>query len=61
VQRAYLAGLEADGTLSYDEGDGEMPEGAVHRTGVEAGTDVIDLAAMRDELEAERRRKQGGG
>jgi hypothetical protein len=61
VQRAYLAGLETDGTLSYDEGDGELPAETTHRTGVDAGTDVIDLAGMRAELEAARRDRQGGG
>jgi len=60
VQRAYLDGLEADGTLSFEDGAGELPEGTVHRAGIDAGTDVIDLAGMRAELEAERRRKGGG-
>lgn len=55
-----MEGLEADGTLSFQGGD-EMPEETVHRERVDAGTDVIDLAAMRAELETERRRKQGGG
>jgi hypothetical protein len=31
------------------------------RSDVDAGTDVIDLAAMRAELEAERDRRQKGG
>jgi hypothetical protein len=63
VQRAYLQGLEDDGTLSFSEGEseGEMPEGTVHRANVDAGTDVIDLAGMRAELEAARRDRQGGG
>lgn len=30
------------------------------RSDVDAGTDVIDLAAMRDELEAARDRQKGG-
>jgi hypothetical protein len=38
-----------------------MPEETTHREQVDAGTDVIDLAAMRAGLESERRRKQGGG
>jgi hypothetical protein len=45
------------------EDDGDMPNGfePTVRANVDAGTDVIDLAAMRAELEADRARRQGGG
>jgi hypothetical protein len=61
VQRAYLEGLEADGTITRDEeaADGGFPspaEGGPTVRRAEAGTDVIDITAMRDELE----RRRGG-
>lgn len=61
MQRAYLDGLEQDGTLSWDHGEDGFPEGfePAVRTDVDAGTGVIDLASMRSELEADRARKQG--
>jgi hypothetical protein len=55
-----MTGLETEELVSFG-GTGEMPEGTVHRADVDAGTDVIDLGSMRAQLEAERRRKQGGG
>lgn len=57
MQRAYLDGLEADGTLSFKDGGGEegFPAagagGPQVRKEVDAGTDVIDLGAMRQALE----------
>lgn len=47
-----------------DTAPGEITPGVsgpVIREGVDAGTDVIDLTAMRSELEAARARRQGGG
>jgi hypothetical protein len=60
VRRAYLDGLEADGTISFDEGEGEIPAasagGPTVRKGIDPGTKVIDLTGMRAELE----KKRGG-
>jgi hypothetical protein len=61
MQRAYLEGLEADGTLQREEPSGEAGEGfpspaeggpSVRRAG--AGADVIDITAMRAELDRQR-------
>lgn len=62
MQRCYLDGLEQDGTLG-ESGDGELPPGfePTVRENVDAGTDVIDLAAMRSQLEADRDRRMKGG
>jgi hypothetical protein len=63
VQRSYLEGLEADGTITRDEGEaagGAFPsaaEGGPVQRQAEAGTDVIDITAMRAELE----KRRGGG
>jgi hypothetical protein len=61
---AYLDGLEADGTVSF-KGDEEGAEeegfpaeaagGPTVRREVDAGTDVIDITAMRAELEKQKR------
>jgi hypothetical protein len=61
VTRAYLWGLEQDGTIGEAQ-DGELPDGfePTVRSDVDAGTDVIDLAAMRTELEAGRAKRTGG-
>jgi hypothetical protein len=62
VQRCYLEGLQQDGTLG-EQDDGELPPGfePTVRENVDAGTEVIDLAAMRDQLEADRKRRMEGG
>lgn len=59
MQRAYLEGLEADGTIKLQDSseDGFPAEGEGGprvRKGVDAGTDVIDITAMRAELEGKR-------
>jgi hypothetical protein len=64
MQRAYMDGLEADGTISSGkeeeaEAGQALPaagDGGPSRRQGQAGTDVIDLAAMRADLE----RKRGG-
>jgi len=58
-QRAYLEGLEGDGTVSSEgeAGEGGFPsaaEGGPTVRRAQAGTDVIDLTAMRAELEQRR-------
>ena len=56
MQRAYLEGLEADGTVSFDR-DGEFPseaEGGPKVRQAEVTADVIDITAMRAELEQQR-------
>jgi len=66
-KRMYLDGLIDDETvpISMEEGGAQgLPTGAAGptiRSNVEAGTDVIDLNAMRAELEAERLARKGGG
>lgn len=59
VQRAYLEGLEEDQEVPFgwsEEGtDSGLP--FTRREAVDAGTDVIDLAAMRDQLETDRRNR----
>jgi hypothetical protein len=65
----YLEGLLEDPTVPYNEEEGAqgLPAGAqgpTIRTNVDAGTDVIDLAQMRADLEAGRRAsaaERGGG
>ena len=59
MQRAYLDGLEAEGVISLkgtgEEGFPSTAEGGpTVRKGVDAGTDVIDLTAMRKHLESTR-------
>lgn len=62
MQRCYLEGLQQDGTISSSDDDDQAPgfEPTV-RSDVDAGTDVIDLGAMRAELEAGRDRRTKGG
>jgi hypothetical protein len=63
-QRAFLDYMDQaeDIPLSMQEGGSELPpELAPQRRVADAGTDVIDLTAMRRELEAERDRLRGGG
>jgi hypothetical protein len=64
VQKAYLEGLEAEGIFEFREAGpepGEMGlEGPAVREGVDAGVGVIDLTAMREELEAQRRKRDSG-
>lgn len=64
-QRAYLDGLEEDETvpLSFEGGTGELPtgtDGPTIRENVDAGVKVIDLTAMRKDLEAARAARGGG-
>lgn len=66
LQRLYLDGLAADESVPFHFTE-EAPEmgagtgmGPVVRENVDAGTDVIDLGAMRDQLEDQRRRKAEG-
>jgi hypothetical protein len=50
--------------FGWQGGDGDvtaMADGPTVRENVDAGVDVIDLAAMRDELEAARLRRSRGG
>ena len=61
MQRAYLDGLEADGTISGG-GEGQAGEGfpAASAGGptarrAEVATDVIDIGSMRAELEQRKR------
>lgn len=64
IQQAYLDGLDQDEDIPFSRnsdasgafGEGEM--GPTVRTGVDAGTAVIDLAAMRAELEADPRSRR---
>jgi hypothetical protein len=64
VRRAYLDGLEADGTISFkgdgEEGEGEFPAasagGPTVRKDIDPGTKVINLTEMREQLE----KKRGG-
>jgi hypothetical protein len=57
IQRTYLEGLTADEDVPFrvEEGPDELAAanmGPTIRTNVDAGTDVIDLAKMKAELEA---------
>lgn len=60
MKRAYLDGLEADGTISFEGEEGEegfpaaSAGGPQVRKAVDAGIDVIDLTAMRAQLESKR-------
>jgi hypothetical protein len=62
VRRTYLDGLEGDGTIRFEEGEGEegfpaaSAGGPQVRKDVDPGTRVIDLTAMREQLE----KKRGG-
>lgn len=61
LQRAYLDGLESDGLVKFSGGGDEgfpaaSAGGPQVRKGVDAGTDVIDIGAMRRQLE-----QRGGG
>jgi hypothetical protein len=65
-QQMYLEGLLDDPTVPFsnEEDQGELPgsaQGPTIRENVDAGTDVIDLTAMREGFEAERRRRSEGG
>jgi hypothetical protein len=60
-QMAYLEGLDEDREVPFGLLEDEVLEGVQHRTGVDAGTDVIDLSKMKTELEAGRAAKRGGG
>lgn len=66
LRRAYLEGLSDDETVPFAIEDnasaGAFPQGMqpnIRRA--DAGTDVIDLAAMREELEAGRRKAGSDG
>lgn len=65
MRRAYLDGLEGDGTISFEAGEGEIPAasagGPQVRKAVDAGTDVIDLTSMRAQLESKRRGGEPSG
>jgi hypothetical protein len=65
MQRCYLDGLAEDESVPFgwQEHTGEVTpgmNGPQIRENVDAGTDVIDLTAMRAELEADRARRGGG-
>jgi RNA polymerase-binding transcription factor DksA len=62
TQRAYLEGLDEDQEVPFgwsEDTGSELP--FTRREAVDAGTDVIDLAAMRSELEEQRRKRAQGG
>ena len=64
MQKCYLDGLAEDESVpfTWKEETGELTPGMagpVRRENVDAGTDVIDLTAMRAELEAERAKRGG--
>jgi hypothetical protein len=74
IQQVYLEGLEQDPEvpLTFDQGGSGGDAGGVFaglpagqgpqiRENVDAGVDVIDLSAMRRELEASRRHRPGEG
>lgn len=71
MRRAYLDGMERDEEipLSFrrdggeEEGGEALPgqQGFTVRKGVDVGMSVLDLGAMVADLEAARRRSQGGG
>jgi hypothetical protein len=54
-----MQGLEMEGIVEFAGGDEAPASGPAVREGVDAGMPVIDLAAMRAELEANRRDKGG--
>lgn len=64
-RRTLLEGLSEDEEVGFrlgeDDGFAGMQGGPTVRENVDAGTDVIDLAAMRAELEAARAERQKGG
>lgn len=66
MQKCYLEGLAEDESVPFswseEPGDGEVTPGVsgpTIRENVDAGVKVIDLTAMRAELEADRARRQG--
>lgn len=67
IQRAYLDGLHEDESVPFrwrETEPGEITPGVSGpqiRENVDPGTKVIDLSAMRAELEAARSKQQGGG
>lgn len=65
LQQAYLDGLSEDENVPLtfqDSGPEGFPEGmSPNIRKADAGTDVIDLKKMREDLEADRARKAGGG
>ena len=61
TQRALLEGLENDESVPFGfEPAAEAPAGPRVRENVDAGMSVIDLAAMRAQLEAARAARAGG-
>jgi hypothetical protein len=65
LRRAYLEGLDQDESVPFAMQQSEMPMAGLPggfrvRENVDAGVEVIDLSAMRAELEAGRRQKGGG-
>lgn len=68
LRRAYLEGLDQDESVPFRMEEGQqgpgflgMPGGPKIRENVDAGVEVIDLSAMRAELEAARQAKGGDG
>lgn len=64
IRRAYLEGLDQDESVPFSMQETELPAagapgGFSVRENVDAGVDVIDLTALRRELEAGR--QKGGG
>lgn len=64
-QRALIEGLDQDEDVPvrFEETGGpqqQSAQGPTIRENVDAGVDVIDISAMRDELEAARQRGGGG-
>lgn len=64
MQRCYLDGLAEDESVpfSWKEETGEITPGMAGpqvRENVDMGADVLDLTAMRAELEAERAKRGG--
>jgi hypothetical protein len=56
-----MEGLDQDQEVPFEFADSTGADpGFQRRESVDAGTDVIDLAAMRDQLEADRRERQEG-
>lgn len=62
MKRAYLDGLDADESvpMSLREGGGDGEGLPVTKRTVDPGVDVIDLAAMREQLDASRGQRGGG-
>lgn len=63
LRRTYLEGLDQDESVPFRweiREDGPGVPGFKIRENVDAGVQVIDLNAMRAELEAGRRQQQGG-